>query len=128
MGVEPNKYAVTLARENRLTVFDDSVYDLQFEDGEFDLVFTAGVLIHIPPNELGTALSEIYRVSGKYILAMEYFSEVEENINYRDRDDLLWKRNFPKIYRGMFPDLVMIRKGTYNITGEVHWWLWRKGK
>jgi pseudaminic acid biosynthesis-associated methylase len=128
VGVEINEYAANLARRDGLAVFDGTVYDLQFEDGEFDLVFTAGVLIHIPPNKLHTALSEIYRVSGKYILTMEYFSEMATTINYRGRDDLLWKRNFPKIYMGAFPDLVMIRNGVYNITDEVHWWLWRKGK
>lgn len=126
VGIEPNKYAGVLARRDRLTVFDGSVYDLSFEDGEFDLVFTTGVLIHIPPDNLSAAITEIYRVSSRYILAMEYFSPMDVDISYRGHNELLWKRNFPEIYKAAFPDLVMIRKGVYNITGEVHWWLWRK--
>ena len=128
VGVEPNEYAATLARRDGLAVFDGDVYDLQFEDNEFDLVFTTGVLIHIPPDNLNAAITEIYRVSNNYILAMEYFSPVDAGISYQGCNDLLWKRNFPEIYKAAFPDLVLIKAGVYNITGEVHWWLWRKGK
>ena len=128
VGIEPNKYAAVLARRDGLTVFDDSVYDLQFEDGEFDLVFTTGVLIHIPSDRLTNAMTEIYRVSNEYILAMEYFSQVDTSVMYRGNTGLLWNRNFPEIYMTVFPDLIMIRKGICNIPDEVHWWLWRKGK
>lgn len=128
VGIEPNKYAAVLARRDELTVFDDSVYDLQFGDGEFNLVFTTGVLIHIPSDRLTNAITEIYRVSNEYILAMEYFSPVDISTSYRGSNDLLWKRNFPEIYMTTFPDLIMIRKGICNIPDEVHWWLWRKGK
>lgn len=128
VGVEPNEYAATLARGDGLAVFDGNVYNLQFEDGEFDLVFTTGVLIHIPSDKLTEAITEIYRVSNKYILAMEYFSQVDTSVMYRGNTELLWNRNFPEIYKAAFPDLVMIKAGVYNITGEVHWWLWRKGK
>ena len=128
VGVEPNEYAASLARREDLAVFDRDIYDLPFEDGEFDLVFTAGVLIHIPPDNLSDGLHEIYRVSNNYILAIEYFSEEETCIHYRGNDDLLWKRDFPKIYMETFPDLMLLRYGIAATPSKVCWWLWRKGK
>jgi ubiquinone/menaquinone biosynthesis C-methylase UbiE len=39
------------------------LWDLPFEDGEFDFTFSCDVLEHIPPDKVGEVLKEICRVS-----------------------------------------------------------------
>ena len=65
VGVEPNPYALELARaaSTKIGALSGHVGDIPFRDGYFDLVFTAGVLIHIAPENLPGALGQIYRVS-----------------------------------------------------------------
>ena len=131
VGVEPNRYALELARASsvKVGVLYGHAFDLPFKDGYFDLVFTAGVLIHIPLADLPVALSEIYRVSKRYILAIEYFAEEETVIHYHGHDDLLWKRDFLKHYQTQFPDLTLIRSGYWGPEhgfDRTHWWLLEK--
>lgn len=131
VGVEPNRYALELARAANVksSVLRGHVYDLPFKDESFDLVFTAGVLIHVPLVDLPKALSEIYRVSGRYVLCIAYFAEAETPIRYQDSDDLLWKRNFRAHYETSFPSLKLIRNGYFGIEDgfdRTHWWLFEK--
>jgi len=131
VGIEPNRYSLELARASstKVGVLYGHAFDLPFKDGYFDLVFTAGVLIHIPLTDLPAALAEIYRVSKRYILAIEYFAEEETVIHYRGHDDLLWKRDFLKHYRTQFPDLTLLRSGYWGPEDgfdRTHWWLLEK--
>lgn len=113
VGIEINRYALEIARlsSTKVGFLYGHAYDLPFKDGFFDLVFTSGVLIHIPPDSLQVALNEIYRVSKRYILAIEYFAEEETIIPYHGYNDLLWKRPFLKHYQTLFPDLLLVRDG-----------------
>jgi spore coat polysaccharide biosynthesis protein SpsF len=105
--------------------------DLPFQTNAIDLVFTSGVLIHVPPADLPKAVSEMYRISRKYILAIEYFSKKPESIPYRGNDELLWKRDFGSLWLEHFPDLVPIDEGfLWSRTSgydDATWWLFRKG-
>lgn len=95
----------------------------------FDLVFTCGVLIHIPPNELDATLRKIHALSRKYILCIEYFADQETTVEYRGFTDMLWKRNWPQEYESRFPDLQLIRSGFWGKDAgfdDVNWWLWEK--
>jgi pseudaminic acid biosynthesis-associated methylase len=131
VGVEPNRYALEIARASSVNVgvLYGHAFDLPFKDGYFDLVFTARVLIHIPLGDLPLALSEIYRVSKRYILAIEYFAQEETVVHYRGYDNLLWKRDFLRHYQSQFPELTLVRSGF--LTSEdgfdkTHWWLLEK--
>lgn len=131
VGVEPNRYALELARASstKIGVLPGYVWDLPFKDGYFDLVFTANVLIHVKLSDLAGALAEIYRVSKRYILAIEYFAKEETPIFYRGHDDLLWKRDFLMHYRRQFPNLTLIRAGYWGPEAgfdRSHWWLLEK--
>lgn len=133
IGIEPNQYALGIAREasSKVGVLKGQAVDLAFKDEYFDLVFTACVLIHIPLSDLPLALAENYRVSNRYILAIEYFAEEETGIHYRGHDDLLWKRDFLKHYETQFPDLALIRSGYWGPEDgfdRTHWWLLEKQK
>jgi pseudaminic acid biosynthesis-associated methylase len=130
VGVEPNDHALGLARRTGAATFlDGQILDLPFADGAFDLVFTAGVLIHIAPEHLPGALRSLHRCSRRYLLAIEYGAEAETAVPYRGHDDLLWKRNFLAHYRAEFPDLALLRQGFWGPEDgfdRAHWWLLEK--
>ncbi len=131
VGVEPNRYARELARASsiKVSVLNGHSFDLPFKDGYFDLVFTAGVLIHISLENLPSALSEVYRVSKRYILAIEYFAEQETALEYRGHNDLLWKRNFLAHYQSQFAGLMLVRSGYWGPEhgfDRTQWWLLEK--
>ena len=131
IGIEPNTYALQRARAASVKIAPlyGHAFDIPFKDKYFDLVFTCGVLIHISLDDLPKALREIYRVSERYVLAIEYFAEEETAIQYRGHNDLLWKRNFLAHYQRHFPDLMLIRSGYWGPEhgfDRAHWWLLQK--
>ena len=62
-----------------------------------ELVFSAGFLIHIPPDQIDHMIQSMINASYRYVMAIEYYSEHEEEITYRGQDDLLWKRPYGSI-------------------------------
>lgn len=131
VGVEPSPYAVKSAKASSPNpcIVLGHTFNLPFKDGHFDLAFTAGVLIHIAMSDLSKALEEIHRVSGRYILAIEYFAEEETMIRYRGHENLLWKRDCRRHYQDQFPDLTLISSGFWGRDDgfdRTHWWLLEK--
>ncbi len=111
-GVEPQRYAVerARARDPQLSVFQGTAFDLPFRDGWFDLAFTSGVLIHIAPESIDLALDEIYRVSRRWIVAIEYDHPVELEVQYRGHTAALWKRDHAACWQTRHPDLRLVRR------------------
>jgi pseudaminic acid biosynthesis-associated methylase len=106
-GIEPQAYAVERARQRSAAfgVLQGTAFDLPFRDGWFDLAFTSGVMIHIAPEDLGRAMDEIYRVSNRWIVAIEYDHPVEQAISYRGNPDALWKRDHGALWQARHRDL-----------------------
>ena len=69
---------------------------LPFVDDEMGLVFTCGALIHIAPADLRRAIREVFRVSSKYVLIMEYAADKETVIPYHGQEAALWVRDWPR--------------------------------
>lgn len=115
-GLELQPYAVEKAKNltHNINIVQGSAFDLPFRDNYFDLVFTAGVLIHISPEDLPRIMKEIYRVSKKYIWGMEYFEENYKGIDYRGNNERLWKGNFSQKYRELFPTLDLLKEKKYK--------------
>ncbi len=94
-AVEPNALARAKLVESQVlptnNISDCLAYDLSFVDESFGLVFTSGVLIHIHPDNLLSSCSEVHRVTRRYIVCFEYFSDKPEEITYRGYDELLFK-------------------------------------
>jgi pseudaminic acid biosynthesis-associated methylase len=128
-GIEPNAHARAIARQAGCDARDGDAFALPVADGSCDLVFTAGVLIHVALDDLPRAIDEIHRAAGRWVLAIEYFAESETSIPYRGRDDLLWKRDFRAHYQVRHGDLSLVREG-YLGEGSgfdrCHWWLFAK--
>lgn len=131
VGLEPSKYAVLQGRSssNAISILEGNAFDIPFKDGYFDLVFTSGVLIHISLTDLSKAIDEMYRVSNKYVLVIEYFAEEETAIPYRGHNNLLWKRDFKKHFLVRYPTLKLLQNGYWNKEDgfdRTHWWLFEK--
>jgi pseudaminic acid biosynthesis-associated methylase len=111
-GLEIQDYALQIARSRlkNASLRQGSALALPSEDNSFDVVFTSGVLIHIAPEDLPRAMSEIHRCTRKYIWGMEYFSANPATVNYRGHDRLLWKMNYAQEYLSSFPDLELVRE------------------
>lgn len=95
--------------------YSDTIYDINQDDSSYEFVFTSGVLIHIPPDKLDKAISEMYRVSSKYIFIAEYFAPQCEEIKYRDQEGMLWRNDFA----GAFLEKFKLRVVNYGF-------LWKK--
>ena len=131
-GLEPNENARN-ALNNVLPkdrIIDGSAENIPLPDQAVDMVFTSGVLIHIHPESLLRACSEIVRCARKYVICIEYFSDEPEMKRYRGQDEILFKRDFGSFYLDHFPDLKVIDCGfnwrrTTGI-GNATWWIMRR--
>lgn len=110
-GVELQERAVDIARARTkgITFIQGSVFDIPFKDAWFDVVFTSGLLIHVSPENLPTAVSEIHRCTREYVWTMEYYSTEPASVVYRGRPGMLWTRNFGRAFTDAFQDLKRIR-------------------
>lgn len=84
--------------------------ELPFPDSQFDMVFTAGVLIHQPDITLHRVMSEIVRCSRSYILCAEYYAPEPTEVPYRGQSGALIKRDFGTLYQNLFPSLILQEK------------------
>jgi pseudaminic acid biosynthesis-associated methylase len=111
-GLEIQDYALLVARSRleNVPLRQGSALALPFKDNSFDVVFTSGVLIHIAPEDLLRAMSEIHRCARNYVWGAEYFSAEPATVNYRGHDRLLWKMNYAQEYLSRFPDLELVRE------------------
>ena len=132
-AIEPNASARDALRNLPILdpahVYEGDLSNLPLEDSSMDLVFTSGVLIHVPEAELRTAYEEIHRVANTHILSLEYFATQSTTVPYRGNDDMLWKRDFGSLWLDWF-DLEPIAEGfLWNRTtgqDDLTWWLFRK--
>lgn len=106
-GCDINQTAIDEASDAGLSVVNVSVFDLAepFPKGpgigNFDLTFTAGVLIHVAPADLERAMRIIIETSNRYVLAVEYADDQEVAVRYRGHSKRLWRRPFGSMYERM---------------------------
>jgi len=89
---------------------EGSALQIPYPDGSFDLVFTSSLLIHIAPEDLVTAMSEIHRCSKTWIFGLEYYAPEMTEVPYRGHRNLLWKTDYVGMYLKNFADLELIRE------------------
>jgi pseudaminic acid biosynthesis-associated methylase len=100
-GIDVQRKAIEEAHQQRpkLDIIEGDALDIPFKDGFFDLVFTSGVLIHIPPEDINSAMNEITRCTSKWVYGTEYYAEEYTEVNYRGHENLLWKTDFPSLFQ-----------------------------
>ena len=108
-----------------------SIKDAAFSN-KFDLVFTNTVLIHVNPDDLLKSMEKMYEFSSKYILICEYFNRTPVMIEYRGELDMLFKRDFGKLFIENF-DCEIVDYGflwghQFDNAGfdDITYWLFRK--
>ena len=103
-GVDVNESAIfaAKARVPRGLFAATGARHLPFPDGSYGLVFTCGLLIHVPTEDLPATMDEMYRVSQKYLMVIEYDATHETMIEYRGRMNALWKRPYRHLFEDRF--------------------------
>jgi len=108
-GIEITKRAINICKNRigNINLVEASALEIPFKDNSFDLVFTSGVLIHIPPDCIDLVIKEIYRISKRFIWGFEYYSDNQTNMqqlfiesmkNYSGKQILLiFIKQFPQI-------------------------------
>ena len=100
---------------------------------KFDLVFTKGLAIHIPPGDLPGLYKTLVASSKRYIMMAEYFSVRTEEVPYRGHTSRLWKA--PHAYQLMdaYPEWGLLDYGFVssrdrkNPQDDLNWWVLQKG-
>ncbi len=89
-GMDLNDKALDIAKQKLPSgkFKKGTIIDIPFEDSSVDFVFTHQLLNYLDDQTLEKGVSEMYRVSGKYIMNCEKFEESEkqitENQKYRN--------------------------------------------
>lgn len=111
-GIELQSYAVEISksRTKNINIIQSSAFDIPYKDGYFDIVFTSGLLIHIAPQDINNVLDEIYRCTKRFIWGLEYYFDQYINVPYREKNALMWKGNFSKMYLERFNNLHLVKE------------------
>lgn len=109
-GLEPMKYALEKGQAYYpdIKFVHGTAFKIPYEDNSFDVVMTNTVLIHIHPDDLPKALSEIHRVARRYIHFHEYYADTLTAVHYQGESGLMWKTNFMRRYLDLFDDLTEV--------------------
>jgi pseudaminic acid biosynthesis-associated methylase len=129
---EPNEYARSIAK-SQCDVFADEAKDLDpAVHGMYDIVLCAGVLIHVPPDEISEVVDKVTALSRRYIILVEYFAPKERMVKYRGHDNMMWLRDYGSLFLDANPDLKLVDYGFAwkRDTGmdNVTWWVLEKCK
>ena len=110
-AVEINENAYRrLASIPGVTAHHGSILDYR-QETPVDLAFTAGVLIHINPDELPRVYATLYEASARYVILCEYYNPVPVEVVYRGHTARLFKRDFAGELMTRYPDLRLVDYG-----------------
>lgn len=82
---------------------------------QWDLSFTKGVLIHLPPESLPDTYAKLVAASSRYVMVCEYYNPTPVEVPYRGHEHALFKRDFAGEILDAHPDLLLVDYGfTYH--------------
>lgn len=89
---------------------------LDFEPSrQWDLSFTKGVLIHLPPKALPDVYDKLVAASSRYVMVCEYYNPSPVEVTYRGHEHALFKRDFAGEILDAHPELTLVDYGfTYH--------------
>lgn len=135
-GIDIQSYAVEKLKERvpNVNAQVSSALELPFEDDFFDVVYTAGVLIHISPNDIARVVEEICRCvkPGGYIWGCELYHDSSVAIPWRNNNEACWADNFPLIYSDSNNNLELLKEDKIPLprgknNRQQHIYLFKKG-
>jgi pseudaminic acid biosynthesis-associated methylase len=81
----------------------------------WDLSFTKGVLIHLPPESLPDVYDKLVAASSRYVMVCEYYNPSPVEVSYRGHEHALFKRDFAGEILDAHPELRLVDYGfTYH--------------
>jgi pseudaminic acid biosynthesis-associated methylase len=81
----------------------------------WDLSFTKGVLIHLPPESLPDVYAKLVAASSRYVMVCEYYNPSPVEVSYRGHEHALFKRDFAGEILDAHPELRLVDYGfTYH--------------
>jgi pseudaminic acid biosynthesis-associated methylase len=82
---------------------------------QWDLSFTKGVLIHLPPEALPRIYDKLVAASSRYVMVCEYYNPSPVEVTYRGQEHALFKRDFAGEILDAHPELRLVDYGfTYH--------------
>jgi len=130
--INPEAYNTVTTKYAIKNSFNGTIVASDLPKNQFDLVFTCGVLIHISPDNLLKNMEKIYSYSKNYILIAEYFNRTPVMIEYQGEQNMLFKRDFGKLFIENF-DVELVDYGflwghIYDNAGfdDITYWLFKK--
>lgn len=117
MGVEPSQEAVKLLKEkwgavSEMQFFSAFAHSLPFETDSFDLVIVWSVLHWVGRNEYLQSLGEVIRVSGRWLVVMDFVAQKDYRVPYSHKNGLFtYKQDFQPLveYSGIMKAIEVIR-------------------
>jgi ubiquinone/menaquinone biosynthesis C-methylase UbiE len=101
---------------------------MTFADSSFDVVFAAYVLPAVPDHR--KVMSEMVRVSKKYVFCGEYYDTETVEVPYRGQEGALFRRDYKRLFEELFPDeLALVREGFLGPEDgwdRDTWWLFER--
>jgi pseudaminic acid biosynthesis-associated methylase len=94
----------------------DAISLLDFSPAQqWDLSFTKGVLIHLPPEALPEIYDKLVAASSRYVMICEYYNPSPVEVEYRGQGHALFKRDFAGEILDAHPGLRLVDYGfTYR--------------
>jgi len=132
MGVDVNAKALRLLEERvpGVRAVHAPARDLPVADRSVDFVFTMGVLIHQPDETLEKVMSEMVRVSRRYVFCAEYFDTETVEVPYRGNRGALFRRDYGGRFMDLFGyELTLVREGYLGPDDgwdRDTWWLFER--
>jgi pseudaminic acid biosynthesis-associated methylase len=110
-GVEINpKTAIGARARLQCPIYTDSILDFK-PTRTWELAFTKGLLIHIPPTELERAYETLVLAASRWVLVAEYYNPQPVEVPYRGEAGLLWKRDFAGELLARYQELSLFSYG-----------------
>lgn len=108
-GFDVQEYAISKCREYDPDVhaFVADATSIPVKDEQFDLVFTNGVLLTMPPNVVRDVMAEVVRCSRRYVLGQEFHADEYTRIDSDHEEQLYWKADFCDLYQDV-GDLTLV--------------------
>jgi len=125
-GVDCNARALGRAQAHGHPVAQAFARALPFQTASVDLVFTMGLLIHVPPRDRASVLREVRRVARRFVALVETYSPIDTVTDMHGLRDVWWSSDFHACYRQVDPDAILI---AYAFLGDplLHAYLYRVG-
>ena len=97
-GVDSNEKMVELAKQYVKGKFQKAdACCLPYGNSTFGLVYTCGLLSHIPPEKVYEAVTEAVRVSKKYVLFVEYCGTRQSKNNVYNCKKFTWVHDYDRL-------------------------------